>query len=273
MEVLIGHESDTPFRNVDCVAKFSNETLNYLFIQVFESRSNYGNCSLIVNMAIPTEEIEKMTGHRFRNEQLLNQALTHRSADEQNNERLEFLGDSVLGLFVATNLFHRFPDCDEGTLTRCRAKLVRQETLAAAARRIRLGNLIVLGEGAARSGGADRSSILADVIEALIGAVYLEAGLAAAGLVVGKMLYQELRSIDPDTLIKDPKTELQERLQKLGRPVPKYQVKEERGAPHEREFMVECLLDGQMDSFLGKGASRQKAEQDAAKLALYSLEE
>lgn len=222
-------------------------------------------------MSVPVEEIEEIIGYRFANEALLGRALTHRSAVGPNNERLEFLGDSVLGLLVAAGLFRRFPGCDEGTLTRCRARLVRQETLSDVARKIGLGRLVVLGEGAARSGGADRGSILADVMEAVIGAVYLEGGLDSARVVVDRLLCEEWESIDPALLIKDPKTELQEKLQKCGRPLPIYQVMEARGAPHEREFVVECVLGEPADSFLGKGTSRQKAEQNAAELALDNL--
>ena len=217
------------------------------------------------------QEIQEIIGYRFDSKELLDRALTHRSATGANNERLEFLGGSVLGLLVAAELFRRFPGCDEGSLTRSRARLVRQETLAAVARRIGLGGLVALGEGAARSGGADRSSILADVMEAVIGAVYLDGGLESAGAVVERLLREEWKSIDPANLVKDPKTELQELLQKLGRPLPRYLVTETSGAPHEREFVVECVLDEPPNSFLGKGGSHQKAEQNAAELALHSL--
>ena len=219
------------------------------------------------------EEIAGVIGYEFGNENLLTIALTHRSANGPNNERLEFLGDSILSLLVSANLFHRFPDCDEGALTRCRATLVRQETLSKVARSIGLGPLIYLGESAARSGGADRDSILADVIEALIGAVYLDGGLDNAGIVVERMLEGEWKSIDPGTLIKDPKTELQEKLQSYGRPLPKYQVTETKGLPHKREFVVECELANPKGIFLGEGSSRQRAEQKAAELALQSLRE
>ena len=222
-------------------------------------------------MSTSVQEIHKIIGYRFGSEELLDRALTHRSAAGPNNERLEFLGDSVLGLLVAAELFRRFPSSDEGSLTRCRARLVRQETLAAVSRKIGLGSLVVLGEGAARSGGADRSSILADVMEAVIGAVYLEGGLSSAETVVESLLREEWESIDPVLLLKDPKTELQEELQRLGRPLPRYLVTETRGAPHKREFVVECVLDDPFDSFFGKGASHQKAEQNAAELALQNL--
>ena len=222
-------------------------------------------------MLISVERIQEVIGYRFGSQELLDRALTHRSAAGTNNERLEFLGDSVLGLLVAAELFRRFPGCDEGSLTRCRARLVRQETLAAVARKISLGGLVLLGEGAARSGGSDRSSILADVMEAVIGAVYLDGGLDSAGAVVEMLWRDEWESIDPELLLKDPKTELQELLQKLGRPLPMYLVTETRGAPHEREFVIECVLGDPSDSFLGRGTSHQKAEQDAAELALHSL--
>jgi len=226
---------------------------------------------LIVVMSSSVEEIQKVTGYLFESAELLDQALTHRSAAGPNNERLEFLGDSVLGLLVAAELYCRFPSCDEGTLTRCRAKLVRRETLSAVARKIGLGGLMVLGAGAARSGGTNRSSILSDVVEAVIGAVYLEGGLESAGAVVQRLLHEEWKSVDPALLVKDPKTELQELLQKLRRPLPIYLVTEARGAPHEREFVVECVLAEPADSFLGRGNSHQKAEQNAAELALHSL--
>ena len=222
-------------------------------------------------MSTSVEEIQEIIGYRFGSEELLDRALTHRSAAGSNNERLEFLGDSVLGLLVAAELFRRFPGCDEGSLTRSRARLVRQGTLADVARKIGLGDLVVLGEGAARSGGADRSSILAGVMEAVIGAVYLEGGLDSAGAVVERLLREEWESIDPALLKNDPKTDLQELLQKFGRPLPRYLVTETRGAPHKREFVVECVLDEPADSFLGKGGSHQKAEQNAAELALHSL--
>ncbi len=169
-------------------------------------------------------------------------------------------------------LYDKFPGCDEGVLTRCRARLVRQETLANIARANQLGSLIILGEGAARSGAADRSSILADVLESLIGAIYLESGLKGAGRVVKKLFADEWEALHPDALDKDPKTELQEQLQKIGRSLPIYKVKESTGEPHNRQFIVECILDGVGKTFEGQGTSRQKAEQEAAYLALKNLE-
>jgi ribonuclease-3 len=222
-------------------------------------------------MSTLVEEIQKIIGYRFGSDELLDRALTHRSAAGPNNERLEFLGDSVLGMLVATDLFRRFPHSDEGSLTRCRARLVRQKTLAAVARKIGLGGLVILGEGAARSGGADRNSILSDVMEAIIGAVYVDGGLGSAEAVVENLFREELESIDPELLLKDPKTELQELLQKLGRPLPRYLVTDTRGAPHQREFVVECVLDDVSDSFSGRGGSHQTAEQNAAEMALQNI--
>ena len=222
-------------------------------------------------MATFGTDLQESIGYRFQNEELLLRALTHRSAEGENNERLEFLGDSILNVAISVGLFQRFPEIDEGLLTRCRARLVRQKTLAEAARNIGLNRFILLGDGAVRSGGADRDSILADVVEALIGAVYLEAGFDLATTVVKKLLQQEWESIDPTTLVKDPKTQLQEQLQKGGHPLPKYEIKETRGDPHQREFLVECILETPASHYCGKGSSRQKAEQNAAQLALYEL--
>jgi len=223
-------------------------------------------------MSTALTKIQEIIGYRFLDIQLLRRALTHRSAEINNNERLEFLGDSVLGLVIAVGLYRRFPECAEGALTRCRAKLVREETLASIAREIQLGSLIVLGEGAVRSGAADRSSILADVLEALIGAIYVEAGLEQVELVIKKLFHEYWQTLNPATLDKDPKTELQERLQKIKRSLPKYTVVELIGEPHEREFVVECEIDEPRSHFLGRGRSRQKAEQKAAQRALEQVE-
>ena len=224
-------------------------------------------------METSTEILYRIIGYRFHNEKLLNTALTHRSAKRNNNERLEFLGDSVLGLLMTVALYDKFPGSDEGALTRCRARLVREETLANIARVNQLGSIVVLGEGAARSGAADRSSVLADVLESLIGAIYLESGLEEAGRVVRRLFSEEWEILNPDTLDKDPKTELQERLQKIGRKLPIYKVKGAMGQPHNRQFIVECILDGSDRIFQGQGTSRQKAEQRAASLALKYLEQ
>ena len=223
-------------------------------------------------METPIEVIQKVLGYRIKDEELFYTALTHRSAEKNNNERLEFLGDSVLGLLITVALYDRFPNSDEGTLTRCRARLVRQETLADIARNNQLGQLIIMGEGAARSGASDRSSVLADVLESVIGAVYLEAGLEVVRSVVDRLFFSYWESLDPETLNKDPKTELQERLQKLGRCLPRYSVTKSIGEPHDRQFVVECVLDKTGASFQGQGKSRQKAEQKAADLALKYLE-
>ena len=223
-------------------------------------------------METSTEILYRIIGYRFCSEKLLNTALTHRSAESNNNERLEFLGDSVLGLLMTVALYDKFPEYDEGVLTRCRARLVRQETLANIARANQLGSVIVLGEGAARSGAADRNSILADALESLIGAIYLESGLEGAGRVVSRLFSDQWEALHPDTLDKDPKTELQEHLQKVGRQLPIYRVKESMGEPHNRQFIVECVLDGSSRSFQGQGTSRRKAEQRAASLALKYLE-
>jgi ribonuclease-3 len=222
-------------------------------------------------MRTSVEEVQKIIGYCFRGKELLDQALTHRSAAGPNNERLEFLGDSVLGFLIAEKLYRRFPCSDEGSLTRYRARLVRQETLATVARNIGIGRLVLLGGSAAGSGGVDRSSILSDVVEAVIGAVYLDGGLENAAAVVETLLHEEFETIDSTLSSKDPKSELQELLQKFGRTLPKYVVTEARGVPHKREFVVECVLDDPLISFFGKGSSHRKAEQNAAEIALLDL--
>ena len=177
--------------------------------------------------------LEERLGYRFSNDQLLVTALTHRSAGPAHNERLEFLGDAVLDLVVADRLFHDRPQSDEGDLSRARARLVRKETLAQVARQIGLGDWLVLGSGEAGSGGHRRSSTLADALEALIGAVYLDGGLAPARQLVLNLLGTELSNLSDEEALKDPKTRLQEYLQSRGLPLPRYEITESSGAEHE----------------------------------------
>ncbi len=217
-------------------------------------------------------KIKRIFNYEFQDIQLLQQALTHRSANVANNERLEFLGDSVLGMLIAAELYHKFPKFKEGELTRSRSRLVRKETLAEIARRNNIGSLIVMGDGAAKSGGADRSSILADVLESIIGAIYLEEGLNEVQVVLKNLFSPEWESLETVQVKKDPKTELQERMQKSGRLLPKYSVERSIGEPHDKEFTVTCTLDHSGEKFQGCGASRQKAEQNAAACALSSIE-
>ncbi len=212
-------------------------------------------------------------GYRFREARLLQQALTHRSAGSVNNERLEFLGDAVLNLVVAEDLFERFTTADEGRLSRLRASLVRGETLAAAARRIDLGAGLRLGPGELKSGGFRRDSILAGALEAVIGAVYLDGGLEAARALVHRLLAPELRHASPASILKDAKTRLQEYLQGRRLPLPSYSVIAVEGRDHDQVFEVACEVSGLASAVTGRGSSRRRAEQQAAERALQRLQE
>lgn len=219
------------------------------------------------------ERLQERIGYRFRDPDLLSRALTHRSFGQPNNERLEFLGDSVLNCAVAALLFRSFPDIDEGDLSRVRASLVRQQGLHEIAARIELGTHLRLGEGEARSGGHRRPSIMADTLEAIFGAVFLDSGFDAASGVIGALYEPVLRTVDPTTLGKDAKTLLQEHLQGRKLPLPVYAVVATRGAAHDQLFEVECTIPKLAVRVLGGGASRRAAEQSAARLALDALHE
>jgi len=208
-------------------------------------------------------------GYRFRDESLLQRALSHRSASGRHNERLEFLGDSALNFVVSDDLYQRFPDAEEGVLTRLRARLVRRETLAAVARERDLGRLLRLGGGERKSGGRDRDSILADAMEAVFGAVYLDGGVDACRAAVGTVLADRLSEVSPEDGLKDAKTRLQEALQARGLSLPAYAVVRKSGADHDCAFTVECHVEGTVT--VGTGTSRRRAEQDAAAKALAAL--
>jgi ribonuclease III len=206
--------------------------------------------------------------HVFADAELLRQALTHRSYGTPHNERLEFIGDAVLNCVVARALFDRFPDLPEGELSRVRAHLVNRDMLAQVARRLGLGSAIRLGEGEFRSGGPDRASILADAMEAVFGAVFLDGGYEAARGTIDAVYADLLRDADPATLGKDAKTRLQEWLQARRLPVPEYAIVATSGEAHAQRFAVECRIP-QLDIVAaGSGASRRIAEQDAAQRAL-----
>jgi len=211
--------------------------------------------------------LPELLGYLFKKPELLRQALTHRSFGACNNERLEFLGDSVLNCAIASSLFRLYPQLSEGELSRLRAHLVKEQTLAEIARRRELGKYLVLGEGEIRSGGADRPSILADTLEALIGAVYLDGGFEAAEGVVSSLYSRHLNNLDPKTLGKDPKTLLQEYLQSRRLGLPQYNIVSTTGEAHKQLFQVECLIQDLAIRSLGKGHSRRSAEQDAAQIA------
>jgi len=206
-------------------------------------------------------------GHRFTDLELLRRALTHRSHGAIHNERLEFLGDGVLNCVVALELYGKFPQLCEGELSRLRACLVNQQSLAAIAQQFAFGNVLQLGEGELKSGGSGRPSILADAVEAVIGAAFLDGGFEAARAVTRKLLGGLLETIDPATSGKDPKTMLQEYLQgrKLARP--QYAVVATQGGAHEQLFQVECLIPELGIRSQGQGASRRSAEQEAARQA------
>jgi len=213
-----------------------------------------------------------LLGYRFAAENLLDDALTHRSAGRDNNERLEFLGDAVLGLIIATELYVHNPDASEGVLTRWRAMLVKRQTLAEIAREISLGDYLVLGSGELKSGGRRRDSILSDTLEALLGATYLDGGPDAAQAVI-RILYSERLATLPDLAdLKDPKTRLQEYLQGRGLALPSYNVVDTQGKAHEQLITVECEVEGMSEGLRATDTSRRRAEQTAASLALAKLQ-
>ena len=218
-------------------------------------------------MSHPRELAERL-GHTFAQLGLLEQALTHRSHSGLHNERLEFLGDAVLNCIVASLLFDRFAHLDEGDLSRVRANLVKQQSLYEIAQRLELSSVLRLGEGELRSGGFRRPSILADALEAVIGAVYLDGGFDAAAKVVAALYRPVLENVDPQTLGKDAKTLLQEYLQSHHLALPAYTVVTTRGAAHNQEFDVECAVPKLNILVSGTGGSRRAAEQAAAKRAL-----
>jgi len=215
--------------------------------------------------------LQRRIHHEFSNPQLLGQALTHRSFSADHNERLEFLGDSVLNLSVSTLLYTRLQNQPEGDLSRVRANLVKQDTLHQLAQDLRLSEVLCLGDGEARSGGYKRPSILADALEAVIGAVYLDAGFAAADALVGR-LFQEV-DIQPQmqAIGKDPKTELQEWLQGRKMRLPNYRVVDTLGAAHQQTFDVECEITEYGITERGVGGSRRAGEQAAATAMLIIL--
>lgn len=212
------------------------------------------------------------TGYRFKRENLLQQALTHRSCSRHvNNERLEFLGDSVLNLVISNHIYTRFSTADEGDLSRIRASLVKEETLAQVARQIDLGDYIHLGGGELKSGGFRRASILSDALEALIGAIYLDSDYVRTETAILHLYHKQLQGIDTGASLRDPKTRLQEYLQANRNSLPSYQVEQTIGKAHDQVFTVSCkLVDLDMQSN-GKGSSRKKAEQQAAQELLDKL--
>jgi ribonuclease-3 len=213
------------------------------------------------------QAIEQAIGYSFGSRDRLQQALTHRSFGLPNNERLEFLGDSILDCVIAHALFERFGDVREGDLSRMRANLVCQEALFELAQAMRLGDQLRLGEGEVKSGGFRRPSILADALEAIFGAVFLDGGFERAREAILALYRPSLEALDPRTSGKDAKTSLQELLQGRKLPLPHYLVRATRGEAHAQEFEVECQVPDLGISAVGRGGSRRAAEQEAARRA------
>lgn len=216
--------------------------------------------------------LQNRLGHTFKDAALLQQALTHRSHSSLHNERLEFLGDSILNCVVASLLFERYTKIDEGDLSRLRANLVKQQSLYEIAQKLELSHFLRLGEGELKSGGFRRPSILADTLEALFGAVFLDAGFEAARKVIRTLYISILDTVDPKTLGKDAKTLLQEFLQGKKIALPQYNVVATHGAAHNQEFEIECLVPKLDIQVFGTGGSRRAGEQAAAKLALEAVQ-
>lgn len=218
-------------------------------------------------MIADLQRLSKQIGYRFKQASLLRQALTHRSHGSPHNERLEFLGDSVLSLAISSKLVHDFPRLSEGDLSRFRAHLVKEPTLAEIAQELQLGDYLFLGEGELKSGGFRRPSLLADGLEAIIGAIYLDSNFDETSRVIEALFAPVIAKVDPKKLSKDPKTLLQEYLQSRKLPLPQYKIIATEGEAHEQHFKLECLIPELHIRAQGEGASRRKAEQEAAKLA------
>ncbi len=219
------------------------------------------------------ERLQATLEYSFEDPSLLRLALTHRSRGARNYERLEFLGDSILGFVVADWLYHNYADLAEGKLSRMRSSLVRRETLAVVARSLNLSDHLILGEGELKSGGFNRDSILADTVESIIGALYLDSGFDRAHEFIHRNFEQQFKEISADATHKDPKSRLQEAMQKKGLSLPKYEIIDTSGAQHDQEFTVECRLDGvSLDGApivsQSRARSRRAAEQAAAAEAL-----
>lgn len=216
-------------------------------------------------------QLSKRLGYEFQDRSLLIQALTHRSAGNPHNERLEYLGDSILGFVMAKYLYNKFPEQPEGKLTRMRSSLVKGDTLADIAREMELGDDIRLGPGEMKSGGFGRASILSDAVEAVIGALYLEAGVDKTEEKILSWFEEKIAKLDPDFHPKDNKTRLQEYMQGKHLPLPEYEVTQITGKSHKQRFVVSCKVVELDRSIEGEGTSRRRAEQDAAQKVIRKL--
>ena len=217
------------------------------------------------------ERLQRQLGYRFRDPSLLTQALTHRSATAHHNERLEFLGDGLINFVVAEVLYRARPQAEEGDLSRLRASLVCEESLARLATDLQLGDALTLGGGALRSGGFRRAPILADALEAVLGAVYLDGGFEAGREACARLLAQPLAHLPDPATLKDAKTRLQEYLQGAGRPLPLYELLSSEGPEHQPSFRVSCRLADGREQTEAQAASRRAAEQLAAQQMLERL--
>ncbi|MEA3302420.1 MAG: ribonuclease III [Pseudomonadota bacterium] len=222
-------------------------------------------------MKLAAEHLANQLNLPFQHLALFEQALTHRSAGSINNERLEYLGDAVLGMVIAHRLYRRFPQASEGQLSRLRSLLVRRQTLAEIGAEIQLSQYLLMGAGELRAGGQSRDSTLADAVEAILGATYLELGSDAVEKLIDHLFLQRLQKLSLEQCEKDPKTRLQEHLQSLNLPVPDYEVISVSGKQHQQRFSVKCRVKALKMEALGNGMSRRKAEQDAARKMLEEL--
>ena len=218
------------------------------------------------------KKLESRVAYTFKNASLLDQSVTHRSFGDRNNERLEFLGDSILNFVVAAALFNQFPDAREGDLSRLRARMVKQQTLAEIARELDLGGFLTMGSGELKSGGFERDSILSDAVEAIIGAVFLDGGITEATDCVLGLYEERLAALTSSNIEKDAKSRLQEHLQGIGQPVPDYILVGTTGKSPNQTFEIECRSLSFNGTIRAIGTSRRRAEQKAAELALKHLE-
>lgn len=218
------------------------------------------------------EALSRKLGLVFNQPQLFVTALTHRSVGANNNERLEFLGDAILGFVIAQKLYDAFTESDEGTLSRLRASLVNESSLAELAREHQLGDYLHLGSGELKSGGFRRDSILSDALEAIIGALFKDQGVAACQEWIGQIFAEKLQALSADNWQKDPKTQLQELMQAKKMDLPDYALIDMSGLPHEQTFKVKCSVSLISEPCIGTGVSRKKAEQSAAEMMLAKLQ-
>ncbi|GGB89068.1 ribonuclease 3 [Marinobacterium zhoushanense] len=223
-------------------------------------------------MIKPIDELARRLGHDFSDPGLFELALTHRSCGKRNNERLEFLGDSILNFVIAEALYHKFPAAREGQMSRLRARLVKGETLSEIARELNIGDYLRLGSGELKSGGFRRDSILADAVEAIIGAIYLDTDLSCVREFILKWFESRLQELDLNETLKDSKTRLQEFLQSRREALPNYELLSVEGEAHAQTFRIRCEVSLLESPTEGVGSSRRQAEQEAARAALTALE-